>query len=364
LIHAIIVDDEQDNLEYLEFILKKNESIFVAGAYNSGQEALDAIKGMEIDIAFLDIDMPEIDGLTLADMILDINPEVSVVFVTAHNQYAVEAFRLNALDYVLKPISRDRINETLQRFVKGKKTSLKSSKIMVCCFGGFIVSSMETKESVKWQTSKSEELFAYLVSKEGHDVTFENINTDIFPDMDYERAYSNMRTTIYKIKKTLGKMGINGVIKSVRGAYSIVPDTLECDYYKLIHADSHQNAVCEENAVYVEGVISSYKGGFLENHGYLWAEKQRQALEYNFINLSMGLCEYFQSLSNYRGAEKYLKKIIKFSPVYYPANKRLIEVYLQMHDKVYALKTFDSYKRRLKEEFGELPPKEMSSLLF
>lgn len=364
MINAIIVDDEPNCSEYLEFILKDNKAINISGNYNSSQDALDCITGLEIDIAFLDIDLPEIDGLTLADMLLDICPNISVVFVTAYNQYAVDAFKLNALDYILKPISRERITETINRLANKKSLVLKDNKIVVNCFGKFCVSSLETNEIVKWKTSKSEELFAYLVSNLGQDVLIENISSDIFQNMDAEKAYNNIKTTIYYIKKTLSNFGVSGVIASTRGAYRIVPDTIECDYFKLLSAAKNQNEVSQGNVTSIEQIITSYKGGFLEKNCYLWAESLCQSLEDDYTNLSLLLCKYYKSVENFRVAERLLKNVLKLDPVHYLANKMLIELYLEMSDRIYALKTFDTYKRKLKEEFGEFPSGELSGLLY
>jgi two-component system, LytTR family, response regulator len=118
MIKAIIVDDEQPALDKLEKLLKDSGLISVEGTFTEPTEALSFLKKTQVDAVFLDIEMPDTDGIELAIRILDIQERISVVFVTAYNQYAVEAFRLNAIDYLMKPVTSERLEETLGRIIK------------------------------------------------------------------------------------------------------------------------------------------------------------------------------------------------------------------------------------------------------
>lgn len=128
MIRAIIVDDEKMALEQLRFVLNQYEEIYIAGEFSDPAEILGKIRVLKPDVAFLDIDMPEINGFMLAEEIRDISPETSVVFVTAYDNYAVRAFEINAVDYVLKPISKARIDNTIQRVI-GRITSPEGKSI-------------------------------------------------------------------------------------------------------------------------------------------------------------------------------------------------------------------------------------------
>lgn len=113
---AIIVDDEQLARDELSFLLKEFPDIEVIGTGKNGLEALRLIEKLEPDLAFLDVQMPGLDGLGVIRKAREMGlPLPHFVLATAFDQYAVQAFRLEALDYLLKPIEKERLSETIQR---------------------------------------------------------------------------------------------------------------------------------------------------------------------------------------------------------------------------------------------------------
>ncbi len=113
-LRVMIADDEPRARQYLERLLSEHEGIEVVGSARNGAEAFAIIARTHPDAAFLDIHMPDVSGLEVARHLKGEDAPV-VVFVTAYDQHAVEAFELAALDYVLKPLRRERLAETLQR---------------------------------------------------------------------------------------------------------------------------------------------------------------------------------------------------------------------------------------------------------
>lgn len=113
---AIVVDDEELARDELLYLLKDFPDIEVAGTGDDGLEAVDLIRTLEPDLAFLDVQMPGLDGLAVVRRLREINAELPhFIFATAFDQYAVEAFRLEAMDYLLKPVERTRLAETIER---------------------------------------------------------------------------------------------------------------------------------------------------------------------------------------------------------------------------------------------------------
>jgi two-component system LytT family response regulator/two-component system response regulator LytT len=113
---AIIVDDEQLAQDELAYLIKDVPDIEVVGSARHGLEAVELIQKLEPDLVFLDVQMPGLDGLGVVRRLRENGIELPhIIFTTAFDQYAVEAFRLDAMDYLLKPIERSRLEETLER---------------------------------------------------------------------------------------------------------------------------------------------------------------------------------------------------------------------------------------------------------
>lgn len=113
MITALIVDDEPNARRYLKEILKNESEVIVIGECKNGQEALNFIKNKVPDIVFLDVQMPGMTGIEVASKIK--NTTAFVIFTTAYDQYALKAFEVNALDYILKPFEEKRFQEVLQK---------------------------------------------------------------------------------------------------------------------------------------------------------------------------------------------------------------------------------------------------------
>jgi two-component system LytT family response regulator len=122
-IRALIVDDEILARKALRSMLKDDSEIEVIGECRNGKEAVEAIREQSPDVVFLDIQMPEMDGFQVIQEVKVERMPVTV-FVTAYDKYAVQAFEVNALDYLLKPFDHDRFDTTMQRaktFVRQQK---------------------------------------------------------------------------------------------------------------------------------------------------------------------------------------------------------------------------------------------------
>jgi two-component system LytT family response regulator len=114
---VLIVDDEPLARERLEALLKRESGIEIVGQCGDGNEAIESIMANKPDIVFLDMEMPGCDGL---NVVSELPPESrpAIVFVTAHDQFAVDAFAVNAVDYLLKPFDADRFRTALKRAIE------------------------------------------------------------------------------------------------------------------------------------------------------------------------------------------------------------------------------------------------------
>ena len=114
---ALVVDDEAPTLAEMHFLLDRDERIGRVITANSGTDALRALESEQVDVVFSDINMPGLDGMELARVIARFAQRPQVVFVTAYDEHAVDAFTVNATDYVMKPVREERLGEAIRRVV-------------------------------------------------------------------------------------------------------------------------------------------------------------------------------------------------------------------------------------------------------
>jgi len=118
---ALVVDDEAPALSELGYLLGRDERIGEVITAQSGTEALKVLDSREVDVVFSDISMPGLDGMALARVIARFTERPQVVFVTAHDKHAVDAFALAATDYVMKPVRPERLAEAVRRVVTARQ---------------------------------------------------------------------------------------------------------------------------------------------------------------------------------------------------------------------------------------------------
>lgn len=115
---ALIVDDEYPARQELRYALSSFENIEIVGEATNAQEAMTLIKALDYQVLFLDISMPGMSGLELGAVIQELPRQPQVIFVTAYDEYAVRAFEVNAVDYLLKPVDQARLKKAVDKVLK------------------------------------------------------------------------------------------------------------------------------------------------------------------------------------------------------------------------------------------------------
>jgi DNA-binding LytR/AlgR family response regulator len=115
VLEVVIVDDEKPSLDELEYILSECGFTDVIATFTSSTKALEFIKSNEPDLVFLDVNMPEITGMGLADEMNRLGLRTKIIFATAYDEYAIKAFEKDAVDYILKPYEKDRIFKAIRK---------------------------------------------------------------------------------------------------------------------------------------------------------------------------------------------------------------------------------------------------------
>jgi two-component SAPR family response regulator len=222
----LLVDDEELQLIRLEKICKKirpEDEYFI---YTNPVKAFREVKDIKIDIAFLDIEMPGYNGVEMAKRLIGINPQINIIFVTAYDDYAIDAYKLHASGYIMKPVSEEDIKKELDglRYTVEKQDNEKL--IQVKCFGNFEV--FKDGVPLKFHRQKSKELFAYLVDREGAATNMNELNAVLWD----EDKNSYLRNLIADIQDTLKEVGASDVFIKRYNECFIDVSKIDCDAYE------------------------------------------------------------------------------------------------------------------------------------
>ncbi len=306
MLKAVIVDDEILVLNMLKNLLKTEENVQIIGEYTSPRTALELIPELKPDLVFLDIEMPGINGIELAVQILDRMEHISIVFVTAYDKYAIEAFKLNAIHYILKPPGKEDIKQVILRAVKESRyyVETKTEKVMVRLFGDISIRDESGKSLVKWPTAKTEELFVLLVLHSQNGIDKWSIIEKLWPGSQTEKVEQVLYTTVYRIKKSLEEAGIKAVIHNKLGRYTLHIENAWCD----IHEFERLHETCEKTRHITEEICAQvfnlYTGELFGGRDYEWGLVHKYAMLKAFEDLYAACEQYYIKIGKMNKLEK------------------------------------------------------------
>ncbi|MFA7467364.1 MAG: response regulator [Desulfotomaculaceae bacterium] len=361
MIKAVLIDDERPALRVLAHLLKENMLIEISGMFTNPLEAMDQIAGIKPQIVFLDINMPQLQGIDAASKILDLCPDTDIIFVTAYDQYAIEAFELHALDYVLKPVSRERFEKTLQRVIKKNNLNRPCpvKKLEIKCFGQFQMGWLG-EEPVKWRTEKTRELFAFLLHHQGRAVAKDEIIDQLWPEAEVEKAVHQLHNGIYYIRKTLEKYGIERSLISIHGSYSMKLGVVDLDVllFRACFIRIKNNPATED----LKALDELYTGEYMEGADWRWAEIERERLSRQYGQVVVGLSQAYIEKKEFNRAGELLLKAFNRNPYEESVTELLLKLYRMTGDKAKAARHFMEYARILKQELGIKPQENIQKI--
>lgn len=356
MIKAILVDDEIPALKEMEYLLKKNNMVEIIGMYTDPLEAMVVVEKLRPDLVFLDIDMPQLNGIEVASRLKSVLPDIEVVFVTAYSEYAVKAFELQAMDYILKPIMFERLDRTVERVLERiriqKPQKSLGTDIYISCFGQFEMG-FKGKEPLKWRTEKTKELFVFLLNSKHRNITKQEIIEQLWPDVDEERAGHRLHNNIYYIRKAFEDYGITKDYIQINGNYRLTINSVNYD------VDDFENCV-KLNMKYLtieemEKAIHIYTGDFLEGHDWPWANIDRELFRKYYKNIVVKLANEYCNQKNYERAELILTKTYYLNPYEENITALLMDIYFKTGKKAMAMKHYSHYVKVLKEDLNVEP---------
>ena len=278
---VLLMGDEAPVLRLLRHVLNSFEEVEVIGEFSDSSKGLQAIKELQPDVCFLDIEMPRVNGLAIASELMAL--QTQVVFVTAYEHYAIEAFKVNAVDYILKPITKEEIGRVLKK-LKPKEIQNKPLRVQgelsASYMGEF---SVAYKGAIlDWPTEKVADLCAYFLYHKGTKIDKWTLCDIFWPNLLPEKAKHNLYNAIYLLKKLFDSHGIHYTITNRHGYYEFMIEDIVIDFEKmdeLLEDNSNGNKRSIEN---LEEIERLYVDEFMVRKDYIWCQSIRMHYEHAY----------------------------------------------------------------------------------
>ena len=249
----LIIDDEQDARSYLSTVLRQvvpDAELMQADCY---EQAMEVFRSHKVDVAFVDVEMPGVDGLTLIREISSLQPQTNMIVVTAYPRYARDALKLYVSGYLDKPVFPEDVRNALQH-LRYQPEEL-SDKLEVRTFGRFTVS--YHGEPVMFPRKRSLEFLAYLVARRGGPCSADEIVTTLWEEDTPTDSKAYLRVISHETRKALAAIGMENVLVHSNHLHMLDKELIECDLFKYLNGD--------------KSVLKDWHGEFM--HQYSWAEE-------------------------------------------------------------------------------------------
>lgn len=353
MLKTILVDDEELSIKRLNKILTECGEIQICNTFSNSLEAYEYIKENKIDVAFLDISMPDMDGMTFSGMLRDMDSDIEVVFITGYDEYAVKAFELNALDYLLKPVTSERLQKTLDKIKKKRRYVQKNPGLKISFFNGLKICTADEEREIKLRSPKTEELFAFIVYK--GTTNREEIVDTLWEGFDFDKALKNINSNIYYIRKALSVYGLEDCIKTGKKEIGIEKGRVACDLFEFEKLIKESKKSGIKDAGLCEKAVELYSGGFLNGKGYEWALEKARNLEKGYMELLEEAARFYVESEQPQRALSKFYKILEADPLREDVHYQIILLYMGLEKKSEARQQYLLLEKLLKEELGIKP---------
>ena len=250
------IDDEPRMLRLLHQAMAEAAPDAEIMDFSLGTGAVQAVeeRGLRPDVVFSDIQMPGLGGLRLAVKIKRLSPGTKIVFVTGYSEYALDAYRVHASGYIMKPVDAGQVREELENLTFFAPES-GEDRLQVRCFGSFEV--FWKGRPLMFGRKKTKELLAFLIDQEGKACTAEEISAALWEnETDMQATKTRIRQLISDMKATFQEAGIEDALIRRSGQLAIQRERIDCDYYRMLDGDMN--------------AANAYRGEYMSQ--YSWAE--------------------------------------------------------------------------------------------
>lgn len=366
---VILVDDEPVMHLIMRNMLLKIPGVQVAESFtDTGSAAVYLKDNPDTGMAFVDISMPGESGLTFAAKMEQSGSLTRIVFVTSHKQYALEAFELSVRDYLVKPVTLERLERTVNRALadrteprdlSGYSAGRAGGELVITTLGDFSVGNSFGR--VKWISSKSAELFAYLLLNRGKRIARSRLIADIFGGMTRDNAEKYLNTTVYHLRKSLEPLGLRDSVKSENDGYALeLPDAdVSIDYERF---DEESGDLATVSLTELNRCLQTeklYTGDLFGSKAYVWAIHETERLLERYATFVKRLAEALIAHRDTATAAKLLLKLHARNPLDEAVVGLLMKLHWLAGNKKALTAQYTEYVKLLGRELGIQPSREL-----
>lgn len=234
--NVVIVDDMLSERNMLIRILKEIDEVESVITFSEAMSAFKYVKEKSVDFVFLDIDMPEFNGIDFVRKFEDLTRPPYVAFVTEYDSYAVEAWKTIAIGYILKPFKEEDIRQVIKKYKLLRSINQRSlGNIEIKCFPGFDV--FIDNRPIGFKSKKAKELLAYLVHNQGQWVNVNPLSYVLIGDIDEGKAQNRVRSYLSHLRRELKSVGLLDLIEQEYGKCRVNTKLFSCDYYRFLEGE-------------------------------------------------------------------------------------------------------------------------------
>ncbi|WP_240344078.1 response regulator [Paenibacillus sp. SYP-B3998] len=368
---VILVDDEPMMHLILSEMLIKLPGVHVAGAFTDTKSAASFLKeNTDIVLAFVDLSMPGESGMEFAAKIEASDSSVQVVFVTSHKEFALEAYELSVLDYLVKPVSQERLERAVNRALANQRIIRSSSlsapvsaepgKIVLTMLGDVAVSNEVGR--TKWISRKCAEVFAYLLLYRGKRIPRSRLVTDIFGGMQQTGAENYLNTTVYQLRKSLEPLGMREVVRSENDGYALDLKDPVIDYVEFEKQAEQLKSIEAGNVERALQIERLYTGDLFGDRAYVWAIHETERYAELYASFVKRLAAALISMRDTIPASKLLLKVKERNPLDESVMRHLMTIREMTGDKKGLTALYTDYVRLLSRELGIRPSEDLVDL--
>lgn len=226
----LAVDDEKLALGALDSALRRALPDAEIYTFRNSGEALSFARETLCEVAFLDIQMRDMNGLELAKRLKDLQGGINIVFVTGYTEYALDAVQMYASAYLLKPVSPQKILDAMEHLRHPIPKAESDKRVRIQCFGNFEV--FVDGLPLRFARSQTKELLALLVDRNGAAMNTEQICAVLWEDdTDIDAQKNRLRHLVSDLMGTLREAKAEEIFLKRRNSFAVVKDRFDCDYY-------------------------------------------------------------------------------------------------------------------------------------